>query len=241
MTSAMLSGLLYEASARGDARTVALLLQDRRADPASVPSGLLAASSSNHLAVVKLLLADGRADPWFDLGKMLILAAVNGHRDVVAALLKDRRTKTCDRALMCVAMSKDRAAFGTMHINIIHMLLADSRCTRQGQELALRQAVLYDFVLAAAALLEVVDPSVQAYPDQTRLLSNALAASRYKDSTASMLRLLLLDRRMAPRHSDLFHSYRKQFDPSCSTTALELLLADGRADLPQLSLDDMLN
>lgn len=69
-----------------------LLLEDRRADPATEQNGPIRyASERGYLEIVKLLLSDSRVDPSARNDQAIYYAAKNGHIEIVKLLLNDPR------------------------------------------------------------------------------------------------------------------------------------------------------
>jgi hypothetical protein len=111
------------ASRKGHASVVMLLLTDPRVDPAAENNYTIRYASFNgHVSVVKLLLADSRVDSTAENNYAIRLASFCGHASVVKLLLADTRVDPA-------AYRNEAIRFASFHghESVVKLLLTDTR------------------------------------------------------------------------------------------------------------------
>jgi ankyrin repeat protein len=133
---------LIEASRRGHADIVNLLLADPRVDLSEDGDRALSSAVSwGHTAVVRRLLADPHVNPNNDDQVVITTASENGYTDIVRMLLADDRF---DPSVDNNAPIRYAAASG--HTGAVKLLLADPRVNpRDVYDYALNMAKRYEY------------------------------------------------------------------------------------------------
>lgn len=135
----------------GSVGVVALLLKDRRVDPAfSGNCAIQRAAERGRLPVIELLLNDTRVDPSADCNIAIRSAVSNQHFAVVERLIQDRRV---DPSVHGNCILQHAAAYG--RLSTVEQLLKDVRVDpSDGNNFALRVAVANRHFRVADRLLE---------------------------------------------------------------------------------------
>lgn len=180
---------IINASKKGHAGVVALLLKDTRVDPSGESDeAIINASMYGHLEVVELLLKDQRVDPSVKENSALSLASRGGYIDIVKVLLQDPRVSSGgnDKSWAVINAS----IYG--HVNVVDLLLEDPNVDPSAQQnLAIIEA-------SRKGLLDVVDLLLQDSRVDPSKPDNQAIVEASSAGHANIVELLLKDPRVDP-------------------------------------------
>lgn len=212
-------GAVFEdACGRGYANVVELLLQ--HAPPYDGSSafeiGFFRACVYGYKDVVKVLLQDKRIDP--NRGELLYHAARAGKSEVVSLLLADQRVR-CDRGC-----SEAKAAAENCHIDVVNLLLADTRVVA---------LTTYNAALVAACASHVaghldVVKALVAHPLANQMALNLALSNAVKIGCEDTVAFLLQDNRLGRKQLEEYEFAEALGSYRPNSNIIKMLLDDRR-------------